>query len=300
MSSDDFSTVNVRRGDRAREIELLRQRYREHRDELMRLISAAPSEHLATEYQRLVRDIDGSLTKLDELEGRSPAAAAAGAATAAGVMAAPRDPVLNQKTEPGTRTLMPPPPPAGAARVPAADETVRTEPSAGSRTMLIVLAGLIVLGVIGYLIWRASRDRALDRPIVAETTETTRTTSTAPPPIAPAPGTSSATGTSAGGALSIAPAIADFGTIRKGTRAVRQIEVTNMSSQPITYSVARSQCRCLFYDYTGKLAPKKKETLTVTVDGAKAKAGSLAETVSITSKQNAAVNGSFQVNANVQ
>jgi hypothetical protein len=81
---------------------------------------------------------------------------------------------------------------------------------------------------------------------------------------------------------------------------VRQLEVTNTTSQPITYSVARSQCRCLFYDYTGKLAPKKKETLTVTVDGAKAKAGALTETVSVTSKQQPSMNTSFQVNATIQ
>src|SRR5436305_7673368 len=108
MSSDDFSTVSMRRGDRAREIEVLRQHYREHRDHLMRMISEAPSEHLATEYQRLVRDIDVSLGKLDELEGRGSAtpAAAATAMTATAAAAAPvRDPLVNQKTEPGMRSL---------------------------------------------------------------------------------------------------------------------------------------------------------------------------------------------------
>jgi hypothetical protein len=304
MSSDDFSTVNMRRGDRAREIEVLRQHYRDHRDQLMRLISEAPSEHLATEYQRLVRDIDGSLTKLDELEGRAPATAPTPPSAAVPV----RDPVLNQKTEPGTRVLAPPPPPprldGGAPRA-AGDATHDVTPplqGSGSRMLLMVIVGLAVLGVIGFLIWRASRDRRTERPVIGETTtatETTRTTATAPPPILPAPGaTTSAPAT--GDVLSVTPVVADYGTIRKGTRAVRQLEVTNMTSQPVSYAVARSQCRCLFYDYTGRLAPKKKETLTVTVDGAKAKPGSLVETIAITSKQHRSMNTSFQVNATIQ
>jgi hypothetical protein len=278
----------MRRGDRAREIEVLRQHYRDHRDQLMKMISEAPSEHLATEYQRLVRDIDGSLGKLDELEGRGAAPAAA------------RDPLLNQKTEPGTRQLVTPPPPPPPARE---YETAPASAGSNSRTLFMVGAAVLAIAIIGFLVWRAARDRRVERPIVSETTAAdtaASSTATAPPPIAPAPGTTSSAPAAAGAALSVAPAVADYGTIRKGTRAVRQLEVTNTTSQPITYTVARSQCRCLYYDYTGKLAPKKKETLTVTVDAAKAKAGNLAETVEITSKQNASVNASFQVNAVVK
>lgn len=300
MPSDDFSTVNMRRGERTREIELLRQHYREHRDALMRLIQGSPSEHLATEYQRLVRDIDGSLARLDELEGRTSSAVGAAVPAAA---PATRDPLLNQKTEPGTRIVPPPPPPppAAAAFTPA-DETVPAAPRSGSRTLFMIAAAILVLAVLGFLVWRAARDRRPERPVIAENTDTSATTVTAPPPVSPAPGTSTTASSAAVGAnaLAVAPAIADYGTIRKGTRAVRQIEVTNTTSQPLTYSVARSHCRCLYYDYTGKLAAKKKETLTVTVDGAKAKAGQLAETIAITSKQNASANASFQVNANIQ
>ncbi|HEX3110759.1 MAG TPA: hypothetical protein VHU41_16800, partial [Thermoanaerobaculia bacterium] len=66
--SDDFGTVNVKRGDRAREIEILRQNYRAHRDALVQMAREAPSEQLAGEYQRLVRSIEASLAKLNELE----------------------------------------------------------------------------------------------------------------------------------------------------------------------------------------------------------------------------------------
>src|ERR1041385_1517032 len=98
---DEFGTVNVRASARSREIEMIRQHYRAHRDALGRLAAEAPTEHLAGEYNRLIADIDGSLRKLDELEGR------------------------------GTPTLTPPPAPApgaGAATLP---------PSAASRPLVM-------------------------------------------------------------------------------------------------------------------------------------------------------------------
>src|SRR5436190_11390449 len=139
--SDDFGTVNVRRGDRAREIEVLRQHYRGHRDALSRLVADAPTEALAAEYQRLIAGIDEALRKLDDLEGRPT-------------------------TQPGTRPI---PPPTSAGTRPLSSEPV-TEPqqyidepppatNAGSRTLLIIVVGVLVLAAIAYLIWRASRER---------------------------------------------------------------------------------------------------------------------------------------------
>src|SRR5213595_1320506 len=82
--SDDFGTVNVTKGDRTREIELLRQRYKRNREALQRLIPDAPTEHLASVYDEITREIDDALRKIDELEGRAPTSAerAAAAATA--------------------------------------------------------------------------------------------------------------------------------------------------------------------------------------------------------------------------
>jgi hypothetical protein len=160
---------------------------------------------------------------------------------------------------------------------------------------MIFIAGIIVLGLIGALIWYASRDRGKVKTVTTETTAVTNDTSTpatsAPQPVAAPPGTS---------ALAVTPAIADYGTIRKGTRAVRQIEVTNTTDKEIDYSVSRSECRCLYYEYRGKLAPKKKETLSVTVDGGKAKAGSLSETLTITAKKDPSITSSFQVAATIK
>jgi hypothetical protein len=278
--SDDFSTVSVRRGDRAREIELLRQHYREHRDALMKLAGEAPTEHLAGEYQRLVRDIDSALGKIDEIEGRSDA--------------------LRGKTEPGSRTLItppgtpPPPPPAAPAEASAGEYAA--PPAAGSRMMLIVVAGVIVLAIIGYLIYRASGDRR-----AATATATTVTEGTAPAtiePVTPAPATMVPVAPAA--TIAVSPAVVDYGTIRKGTRATRQVEVANDSSTPLAFKVSRSQCKCLFYEYKDTIAPKKKETITVTVDGARAKPGTLAETIDVTSKKDPSVTTSFQVTASIR
>ena len=67
--SDDFGTGSGRRGSAGgRELENLRRHYREHLEALTRMKAEAPTEHLATEYQRLIGDIEASLAKLEELE----------------------------------------------------------------------------------------------------------------------------------------------------------------------------------------------------------------------------------------
>jgi uncharacterized protein DUF1573 len=266
--SDEFGTMNVRGGDPTREIELLRKQFREHRDTLM----------------RLARDVDAALARLDVLSGRSTAPMP--------------DPALREKTEPGTRPLILPPeqaaaPPPGP---PVASYEVPTAASTGSRLPLILIAGIIVLVLIGGLIWRASRQRRATGSI----TDTAPVTDTAAPATA-APGpvttTTAAAAATPAATLSVQPASVDYGTIAKGSRAARQFELVNNGTQPITVNVARSQCHCLIYEYNGTLAPKKKETLTVTVDGAKAKGGTLRELITVSAKKNPSVSGQFQVSA---
>ena len=254
--SNEFGTVNVRRGDRTREIEILRQRYNRHRESLSSLAADAPSDQLATEYARLIREIDRALGKLGELEGKRPS-----------------------DTQPGTRPLVTPPgmimpdmsepPPAGAAM---------------PRVALIIGAGLVVLILIGWLMWRASGERPAVKPApVAETH---------PAPVTPAPKPRLA-------ALKIDPATQDYGTIRKGTRAVRQFQLTNNTDQPLSLEVARSMCRCLYYEFRGVPA-HGKETLTVTIDGAKAKRGALHETVAVSSKKDPSATGNLDVTAMIR
>jgi hypothetical protein len=285
--SDDFGTVSVKRGDRAREIEVLRQHYRTHRETLVRMIPDAPTEQLAAEYQRLVASIDASLRKLDELEGKG---------TASGTVAVP-SPSFNETqrmgTAPGNRPLVS----QGVSSEPVTDHGIANydvptdRPSNnGSRMLLMMLIAVAVLGVIGWLIWRASSDKKTTTPQVIEqppSTTSPDTTATVTPVAAPA------------ASIRIAPEVADYGTIRKGTRAVRQFEITNMSSTPLSITVARSTCRCLYYEYDtkAKLAPKAKEALTVTVDGARAKAGALNESIAVSSKDDPNATGTIGVRA---
>ena len=252
--SDDFGTVSVNRAERAREIDVLRQHYRRHREALMQLIADAPTEHLASEYRALIAEIDASALKLDELEGRA---------------------------EPGMRPLVTTPQ--------LGDDEIRS--GSGLRLALILVAALVALALIGWLIWRASSDRDQPGAIVDQ------------PPATTAPATVTEDATIAPvtvETLAVSPPAADYGTIRKGTRATRQFEVANSSEQPVTIQVARSACRCLYYEYVELVPPKGKETITVTIDGAKAPAGALSETVKVTAKNDPAVATSFDVIATIR
>lgn len=255
---EEFGTVNVRRGDRAREIEVIRDRYKHHRDTLVKLAADAPTEHLATEYGRLAREIDSALAKLVEL-----------------------DATQSVKTAPGMKPLAPSPSAVG--------DIVPDEPTPASpaRLALIIGAGLLVLAVIAGLMWRASSD---ERPITPIVTESSPPATAAPvTPVRAAPVV-----------LSVEPPAHDYGALRKGTRAARQFEVANSTNQAIVITIPRSACRCLYYDYANVVPPKGKETITVTIDGARAKAGSLQETVTVTAKNNPSVTASFDVNATIR
>lgn len=279
--SDDFGTINLRRGERAREIEVLRQHYRQHREALAGMVADAPTDHLANEYQRLIGEIDRALSKLHELEG--------------GAAAPPPPPP--RSTEPGMRPLATPPVAnddlADAPAIPASEYA---EPR--SRLPLIVGAALLALALIGWLIWRASSDRTGATAIVEEPTATVTTdtadagTSASDDTIEPA--------STVPAELAVVPVSHDYGVIRKGTRATRQYELSNTTDEPMSINVARSACRCLFYEHAPVIPPKAKENLTVTIDGARAKAGTLREQIRITSKSNAAIGTTIDVNATIQ
>ena len=273
---EEFGTVNLKAGTQQREIELLRRHYRSHKDALSKMIGDAPSEHLAGEYQKLVAEIDMAVRKLDELEGKTTPAPSL-ADTNPSIKVGPANRPLVRTADSSM-----PPPPAAMAYEPPSPRTAQ------NRVVIIVLAGLIVLGIIGWLIWRANSDRKTAAPVVAQQPVTT-----APPPaVTPAPRPVAS--------LKVAPVSADYGTIRKGTRAVRQFQVTNTGDTAVDIEVTRSACRCLFYDYSGKLPAKGQETITVTVDGARAKVGALQEAVDVHAKRDPSVRAAFTVQATIQ
>jgi hypothetical protein len=264
--SDDFGTVNARRGERSREIEVLREHYRTHREALVRMSAEAPTEHLAAEYHRLIAEIDHSLRKLDELE-----------------------------ATPGQRPLVLPTDTTGTY-----DATPGPDGSS-SRIILIVLAGLVVLGAIAWMIWRASSDRRTpDRPVVEQTATTTTTTDvpaetgTVVPAVTPVP-------IAAAASIQVTPAVQDYGIIRRGTRAVREFELTNTGETPVTITVARSACRCLYYAFNSKqIPPKARETITVTVDAARAKSTTVDEQLSVTAKEDPSATATIGVRAEIR
>ena len=280
--SDDFGTINVSRAERAREIEIMRAHYRRHRETLAKLIADAPTEHLANEYQRVIKDIDASMLKLDELEGRGTAPIPAAAPEA-------RTTPERLKTDAGSRPLV-------TTAQPADDTYAYTQSDSDSRSRLtlIIVAAVVALALVAWLIWRASSDRRSPATgtVVDTSTAVPATSVTEEPPGTVAP---VATAT-----LAVSPRNVDYGTIIKGTRATRQVEVTNQGDQPVTIQVARSACRCLYYEYTGTIAPKGKETVTMTIDGAKAKAGALRESVKISAKSDPSIATSVDLTATIR
>jgi hypothetical protein len=182
------------------------------------------------------------------------------------------------------------------------ESVTHAQPGGGLRVLVILGVGLLAVALIAWLIWRASSDRPKTDAVIEETTAPAETTTTAaaattePGTIAPV---ETAT-TPAAAAMSITPRSHDYGLIRKGTRATRQFQFRNDSDLPVTIAVSRSQCRCLYYEYESLVAPKATETITVTVDGAKAKAGTLRESLRVAPKKGGSAGTSFDVIATVR
>ncbi|HEY5611805.1 MAG TPA: DUF1573 domain-containing protein [Thermoanaerobaculia bacterium] len=280
--SNDWSTVDLKRQQvRGREIDALRKRYIEHRDALVRLAADAPTEALAKRYDDVRIEIETALRKLDELEKGAP-------------VERETNPAGNVPKVAPVPPPAPPPPQSPASQswdriqhtaIPSAREREDT----GLRTALILAIGIFVLAILGYFIYRYAfaeeplsrpEPEIVDRPVITETTG-----SVVPEPTS---------------LLSVSPATVDVGTVRKGTRVVRQVEVNNTSAKEMPIQVERSACRCLWFEYPTKLQPHETATLTVTVDGARASSGPLREEVNILVRDDPTTSASFQLTANVQ
>lgn len=264
--SDEFQTISAKS---TRDVEAMRTRYRRHRDALMSLVADAPNELIAADYRRVIADIDIALAKLDTFDTGAP----------------------RLKTEPGMRPLMTTPAVDNDSTV---NDYVTEGSDAKSRLLLIVAAAVIALAAIGWLIWRAS-----DRPERGTVVEETGTNATAATIAEETPARTTAPARPER-ILTVTPDSTDYGIIRKGTRATRQYEVANNSDEPVSIQVSRSTCRCLYYEHAPVVPPKGKESLTVTIDGAKAKAGPLLESIRVTSKADPSVVTTFDVTATVR
>lgn len=287
--SDDFNTVNIGRQQMTRELEVLRERYIAQRRTLAQLEAEAPSEDLAGRYRELQKDIDAAIAKLGELASPAPSPRRTtpsttriptGPVAAAGVV----DPVLPGAMPAAERPLR---------TTVATHESVRADAGANTtRLALMFLVAAIVLTALGLLVWKfAGGDDKGDTSRIVESTTTTATTAeTTTVTETPAPASS----------LAVNPATHDFGVIRKGTRAVRQFRVENNSDAPIDIQIARSTCRCLWFDYESKVPAGNSTILAITVDGAKAKAGKLDEQVKISNKADPSDTTTVRLTAAIQ
>ena len=281
MSEEDFGTVNVGRQQLGRELELLKQRYLGQRDVLAQLESEAPSEELARRYRELQQEIDLAINKLGELA--NP----------------PRRTSPSQTRLPAVTSV---PPATSAGERPLHTHTPmepggEVESGDTQRLFMIIGAALVVLLLLGGLVWMFARDDEEEpgtQPVVTESSTAPATSAGTVEPVA------TATVPAEGAGISVSPAQHDFGTIRKGTRAVRQFRIQNRSGQAVTVQIPRSTCRCLWFDYDSKIAANSSTILAVTVDGAKAKAGQLEETVTISNKADPTQKTALRVVATIE
>jgi hypothetical protein len=266
--TEDLETVNGGARTMSRDIDALRQRYLEHRQALERLVANAPTETLAQRYRQVIAEIDAAVQKLADLErGIDPAAAAP---------AALDKEFAGRRTAPGLKSIRSDP---QTAPLPAVEST-------GPRTILILVIGVVVLAVLGYFIWRfATRDDQAGPGTTTAVSETQAPVSTAPP-VKPA--------------LSVDPQTQDYGIVSRGSRATRQFELLNNTDQPMTIRAQRSDCRCLWFEYSDTIPPQGSTTMTVTVDGAKAPSGPLHETVEVALRTDPKITTTFEVVADIQ
>ncbi|HVT44766.1 MAG TPA: DUF1573 domain-containing protein [Thermoanaerobaculia bacterium] len=289
---DDWSTVSLGR-DKAleREIQILRERYLEHSDQLEKLLATAPSENLAKEYQRLRDDITATITKLDELErGVGPVPRRAATMT----------PIVNRPDTERAATAPPGSLPAwspGNSELRAAPSSYNTPAtpavSTGARLLLIGVAGVAVLFLLGFLMWKylLGLPRGVDELPIGTAAEDTTTME---------PDTPVETTPPAPPVLQAEPSSYDFGLVQKGTRKTNRFRLTNNGDSQLTINVARSECRCLWFDYPATIPAGGSISLTVTVDGARAERGSLREVARIASKSDPSAGATIEVSATIE
>lgn len=284
-----------------RELENLKQRYQEHRRSVRHLLQTAPDERLAAKYEETLTELQRAVDQLDRIDRQTPPERSE------------RPP--NEQFDPNrTRSIKP-----GA--IPVGNETVSIKPksrfdeaelSAGGRSWndplvkdetepapaesvrsgsgsgLPWVVGIIILLAVAigiYLAWPEgdateppSDEAGIAEEQVAETVEEP-----------PAPR-----------ALGVEPASYDYGVIPKGTRSVHRFTLANRTDAAMNISVSRSDCRCLWYDYPGEIPAGGSVELAITVDGARAETGALAETVTVSSESSTDAVAEISLTAEIQ
>jgi hypothetical protein len=301
MPDEEWSDREIDRGAALdREVERLRSVYRDHAETLSKLASSSPSKQLARRYQELIADINKAIVGLDEVDPDVIARRSA------------ERPIVPAEPAPAHPPVPPPAPSAADRRQespahhdpperPILSSTYSASaPAAGEeegtllRIVLIIGLAIVLLGVLALFVWKFSGDRT---PATAEKPAAPAPVAAPPPkeePVTPAPEPKPES------ALSVTPQQQDFGTIEKGSSAVRTFELANRGKVAITLELSRSKCRCLWYDPPKNLSAGGRGTLTVRLDGSRAPAGPLAESVEITGKGHRDALAVIEINADVK
>jgi hypothetical protein len=264
-----------------REIATLRKRYADHRETVSRLLADAPTERLAQSYARLRAEIDAAIAKIDEIDG-----AAAGPIELKTVPqpAAP-------STHPALRGAEEEDAPLTIDQDLLRDDYIETPERRRFPAAAVVAAILVVLLLVAFVVWRFARTNEPADTIVEEATTAVPSTiaeEPVPPTVAPRD------------PLAVTPEQYDYGIVRKGTRKSQKFTLTNNSEAPLVVTTSRSQCRCLWFEHPASIPPGGSGSLTITVDGARAKSGPLSEVVQIGVKDRADLTAEVEVRGTVQ
>ncbi len=278
MAGEEWSDRAIDRGAALdREVDRLRAVYRDHAETLSRLAASSPSKQLSRRYQELIVDVNKAIVGLNEVD---PAVIAR--KTGERPVPSPENSTPPHDAPRATAT------PSADAKRPATQErpilssyTASAPAEEGDegtvfRVALIIGLAIVLLLVLALFVWKFSGERAAPAASTAAPAPTTLPAKEEP--VTPAPEAKPAS------LLSVSPEQQDFGTIAKGTNSVRTFEITNQSAKTLTLEVSRSKCRCLWYDPPKSLPPGGRGTLTVRIDGSRAKAGLLSESIEISAK----------------
>lgn len=297
MTDDDWSEREIDRGTALdREVDRLRGVYRDHAETLSKLAASAPSKRLARRYQELISEINKSIVGLDEVE---PGAIARTTGETPAPLPASEKPTRELPLLAPDAPLSAPPKPPPAERPILSTYTASAPPEESEqgallRIVFIVVLAVVLIAVLGLFVWKYSGDRP------ASTDSAAPPAATAPPPaeepVAPAPEPKPVRLSH----LTVSPQQQDFGTVAKGTSVVRTFEISNSGKRALTLEIARSKCRCLWYDPPKSIPAGGRGTLTVRVDGEKAPAGLLAESIEISGKGDPEATAVLEITADVK
>lgn len=267
MSNDDWSSREIDEGGPAdREMDRLRRLYRNHAETLSTLASSAPTRGLAKKYRELIGDVNRAIVGLDD-----PGAIVSMSSDERPILADPPEPA--SPSAPPPAAARPPVPSSSGVKLDGQGEPYVMEveeDNSLTRIVIILSLAIVLIVVLALFVWKFGSDSR------AETKEISKPAAAVGVPDKPAAAQKVP-------AITASPEAQDFGVVYKSTRVAKTFEVFNNTDDDVTIEIERSNCRCLWFDYpNGRVIPVGGQLeISVAVDGSRASAGVLSETVVI-------------------